>query len=195
MKSSLNFIPWDQRIHGYICQHWLKPRQSGRQFADDIFECNFLNENIWIPIKFSLLFVPYGLINNIPALVQIMAWRLSGYKPLFEPMMPSSPTHICVTRPQWVNIQVQECRCKTYIFRWTPTFLSINVGYIPRSPFSSVSCTHIVYRRSLVTFYYHSTVSTRAQVMVLYCMMPPNSKVQWHSSHIRTISHCVTNNL
>ena len=32
-------------------------------------------------------FVPKGPINNIPALIQIMAWRRPGDKPLFEPMM------------------------------------------------------------------------------------------------------------
>ena len=32
-------------------------------------------------------FVPHGPFNNIPALVQIMAWRRSGDKPLSEPMM------------------------------------------------------------------------------------------------------------
>ena len=30
---------------------------------------------IWISIKISLKFVPKGTINNILALVQIMAWR------------------------------------------------------------------------------------------------------------------------
>ena len=37
-------------------------------------------------IKNSLKFVPKGPINNIPALVQIMAWRRPGDKPLSEPM-------------------------------------------------------------------------------------------------------------
>ena len=32
-----------------------------------------------------------------------MAWRRLGDKPLFEPMMVILPTHICVTRPQWVK--------------------------------------------------------------------------------------------
>ena len=41
----------------------------------------------WIPIKISLKFVPKGPINNIPALVQIMAWRRTGDKSLSEPMM------------------------------------------------------------------------------------------------------------
>ena len=81
----------------------LRPRQNGRHFPDDIFKCIFLNENVWISIKVSLTFVPKGPINNIPALVQIMAWHWSGDEPLPEPMMVSLLTHICVTRPQWVN--------------------------------------------------------------------------------------------
>ena len=80
----------------------LRPRQNGRHFADDIFKRIFLNENIWILIKISLKFVPKGSINNIPALVQKMAWRRPGDKPLSGPMMVSLLMHICVTRPQWV---------------------------------------------------------------------------------------------
>ena len=78
----------------------LRPRQNGRHFADDIF----LIENVWISIKIALKFVPKGPINNIPALLQIMAWRRPGDKPLSEAMMVNLPTHICVSRPQWVNI-------------------------------------------------------------------------------------------
>ena len=81
----------------------LRPRQNGRLFADDTFKRIFLHENITISTKNSLKFVPKRLINNIPALVQIMVWCRSGDKPLSEPMMLSSPTHICVTRSQWVN--------------------------------------------------------------------------------------------
>ena len=33
-----------------------------------------------------------------------MAWRRSGDKPLSEPMIISLPTHVCVTRPQWVKV-------------------------------------------------------------------------------------------
>ena len=69
----------------------------------DIFKCIFLNENVWISIKISLKFVPKGPINNIPALVQIMACRRPGDKPLSEAMMVNLPTHICISRPQWVK--------------------------------------------------------------------------------------------
>ena len=81
----------------------LRPRWNEPHFADDIFKRIYFNENVWISIKISLKFVPKGPINNIPALVQIMAWHRSGDKPLSEPMMVSLLTHICVTRPQWVN--------------------------------------------------------------------------------------------
>ena len=67
---------------------------------DAISQRIFLKENIRISIKISLKFVPKGPINNIPSLVQMMAWRRPGDKPLSEPMMVGLLTHICVTRPQ-----------------------------------------------------------------------------------------------
>ena len=85
----------------------LRPRQNGRHFPDVIFKCNFLNENVWISSKMLLKFVPKGPTNNIPALVQIMAWRQPGDKPLSEPMLVSLPMHLCVTRPQWVKLDQQ----------------------------------------------------------------------------------------
>ena len=81
----------------------LGPRRDRRHFADDIFKCVFLNENQWSSLRISLKFVPKVRMNTFPALVQIMAWRRLGDKPLSEPMMVSLLTHICVTRPQWVN--------------------------------------------------------------------------------------------
>ena len=81
----------------------LRPRQNAQHFADDIFKRIFFNENVLISIKMSLICDTKGPINNIPALVQIMAWCRSGDKPSSEPMMVSLPTHICVTRPQWVK--------------------------------------------------------------------------------------------
>ena len=88
-------VTWPQWVNT------LRPRQNGRRFADDTFKRILLKK--WISIKISLKFVPKGPINNNPALVKIMAWHRSGYKPLSEPMMVSLLTHICVTRPQWVK--------------------------------------------------------------------------------------------
>ena len=81
--------------------------QNGCHFTDDVFRCIFVNESVWISLKISLKFVPKVPINNIEALVEIMAWCCSGNKPISETMMVSLLTHICLTRPQWVNKRVQ----------------------------------------------------------------------------------------
>ena len=86
--------------HTFTEFNTLRPRQNGRQIPDDIFKLLFLYENIGISINISPKFVPKGLIDNMTALVQIMAWRRPGDKPLLEPMIVSLLTHICVTRPQ-----------------------------------------------------------------------------------------------
>ena len=124
LNQCLNIVNWTQgsKFQWYFHQnttilHWkmaailsqpqcintLRPRQNGRHFPSDIFKCIFLFENVWIWIKISLKFVLKVRINNIPALVHIMAWRRIGDKPLSEPMMVNLLMHICVTRPQWVK--------------------------------------------------------------------------------------------
>ena len=82
------------------CINSLRPRQDGRRFPDGTFELIFLNENVLLLIKISLTFVSNGPINNITTLVQKMAWRRPGDKPLSESMMVRLQTHVCVTRPQ-----------------------------------------------------------------------------------------------
>ena len=46
------------------------------------------------------------LVNNIPSLVQMLAWRHSGHKPLSETMVASLLTHI-VTQPKWIDNNAQ----------------------------------------------------------------------------------------
>ena len=110
VKWTLLLIPLE--LHSI---NTLRPRQNVRRFADDTFKRIFWNENVRISIKISLKFVPKGPINNNPALVRIMAWRLSGDRPLSEPRMVSLLTHICVTRPQWVNTFITVLRNILYI--------------------------------------------------------------------------------
>ena len=59
------------------CLNTLAMRQNGRHFPDNNRKCIFLNKNEWILVP----------INNIPALVQIMAWCRSGDMSLSEPMI------------------------------------------------------------------------------------------------------------
>ena len=94
------------RYNGVKSINTSRPPQNGRHFPDAIFKCIFLFENVWIWIKISLKYVPKVRINNIPSLVLVMAWRRIGDKPLSEPMMVTLLTHICVTRPQWVNASI-----------------------------------------------------------------------------------------
>ena len=96
----------NERTWVYIV-NTLRPRQNGRHFADDILKCISLNENVWILLKISLKFVPKALINNIPALVRIMAWHRPGDKSSSEPMMGRLLMPICFTQLnelRWQNI-------------------------------------------------------------------------------------------
>ena len=80
-------------------------KRNGRRFADilkSISSC----ENCSILIKISHQFLPMGLINNMASLVQMMAWCRTGEKPISEPVMAYLLTHICGTRPWWVNVFV-----------------------------------------------------------------------------------------
>ena len=82
-------IQWYQPLPCGARIDTLRPRQDGRHFPDDILKCIFLNENVWISRTISMKCVRKVRINNIPSLVQIMAWRRLGDKPLSEPMMGS----------------------------------------------------------------------------------------------------------
>ena len=55
--------------------------------ADNIFKWIFVNEKVCNSIRISLNFIPRDPIDNRPALVQVMAWRRTGDKPLPEPML------------------------------------------------------------------------------------------------------------
>ena len=61
--------------------------KNGRHFADNTFSRILMNENVSISIWISLKFVPKGPIDNKAALVQVMAWRWTGNKPLPEPVL------------------------------------------------------------------------------------------------------------
>ena len=63
-------------------------------------------------------------INNIPALVQIMAWRRLCDRPLSEPMIVRLPTHIRATRPEWVNIPFSSGLCELKVHLKIPSSIS-----------------------------------------------------------------------
>ena len=74
----------------------LRPQQNGRHCADDPFKRIFLNESVRILIQISVKFVPKRPINNILALIQIMAGCRPDDKPLSQPLMVRLPMHIYI---------------------------------------------------------------------------------------------------
>ena len=77
-----------------ICAKWPSlflnlspPGQNGRHFSDNIFKCIFMREKSCMSIRILLKFVSKSPIDNISALVLVMAWRQTGDKPLPEPML------------------------------------------------------------------------------------------------------------
>ena len=121
--TSLVTDPMLISYHKYRYLTTLRPRQNGRHFPHDNFKRIFLNENAWVSINISLKFVAKGPVNNIPALVQIMAWRRPGNKPLSKPVVVSLLTHICVTWPHWVDSLTLGrycCNHKLVIFKLIP---------------------------------------------------------------------------
>ena len=59
----------------------LRLRQRGHHFANDILKCILYNKNHHIVVQILLQFVPEGPINNMPALVQMIARHWTGDKP------------------------------------------------------------------------------------------------------------------
>ena len=84
-------VCWPQ----YWLTHW------GRDKMATNFQAMFSNGFSWMKNFNFLNEISLKLIDNMTALVQIMAWRRPGDKPLFEPMLVRLPMHICVIRCQW----------------------------------------------------------------------------------------------
>ena len=60
---------------GRIIFSWSPLYKMAPNLADDIFKCIFTSEKYCVSIRISLKFVPWGTIDNRPALVQVMAYR------------------------------------------------------------------------------------------------------------------------
>ena len=112
-----NFIAIN--LNPVFLTHWSRDKMDA--ISQTTFSSAFSwKKNVWFPIKISQKFVPKGPINNISALVQIMAWHRPGEKLLSEPLMVSLLTHLCVTRPQKYLCKVHNCRyaCKQAFDTW-----------------------------------------------------------------------------
>ena len=96
--------------------HW------GRDKMADISQRTFSHEFSWMkiysfPLKFHWNLFPMDPINNIQALIWIMAGCRSGDEPLSEAMMVRSLTHICAT------VKTQSCQKPQKFITWFIVFI------------------------------------------------------------------------
>ena len=88
VPTSLGWCRYSQVLfyHGYL-SHWVQDKMAA------IFQTTISNGFSWTKSSYfdvsftEVCFVPKDPIDNEPSLVQIMAWRRTGDKPLSEPMM------------------------------------------------------------------------------------------------------------
>ena len=81
--------------------HWrLRPEQKAAILLTSL-KVFFVKKTCKTYLDQISKFVCDSPIENMSALVQVMAWCLTGTKPLPEPMMTNIPCDI--TRPQWVD--------------------------------------------------------------------------------------------
>ena len=102
---------------------WSPPGQNGWHFTGNIFRCIFMNEKFCILIPNSLKFVPKCPIDNMSALVQVMAWHQIGNKPLPEPMLIQFTDAYMRHLGRWVKRINSNCKiihhsCKFVRFRF-----------------------------------------------------------------------------
>ena len=83
----------------------ISPWTKWPPFANDIYRRIFMNEKFCILNPISLMFVHKGLINNKSALVQAMAWRRAGDKPLPELMLTRLTDAHMRHYGWWVNMK------------------------------------------------------------------------------------------
>ena len=162
----------------YLCRFSMKswfnsstPGPNGRHFADDRFRCIFVNKKFCILMKRSLNFVPKYPIDNNPALVYIMAWRWTGDKPLFEPILIKSLTYICGTRRD-------ELICKS-IFRQNKNLICWKGKFVP--PLKPHSLQMAIWR--CFTLPFSALWATVTKYISIYISL--HITLAWHDSRFR----------
>ena len=87
--SELHLLGWKyDRLPTWVVRlNSSPPGQNGRHFGRRHNSNAFFNGNDKIPVQISQKFIPRSPIGNKPSLVQVMAWRRTGDKPLSEPML------------------------------------------------------------------------------------------------------------
>ena len=83
-----------------------RQEQNGRHFAEDILKCIYVRDKFCILI--SIKFILEGPVDNMSALVPVMAWRRTGDKLLHGPMLTNLYDRVLTP--------------------WVPQYLAISAG-------------------------------------------------------------------
>ena len=113
-RAVVAVAPRGSHIHRDQDSRWIEDLTHwGRDEIDAILQTlsnSFsLVKIYWFRLKFHWS-LSSGPINNIPTLVQTMAWHQPGDKPISEPMIILL-MHICLTRAQWVKSSLLLLTC------------------------------------------------------------------------------------
>ena len=115
-----------------------------------------------------------------------MAWRRPGDKPLSEPMMVRLPTHICVARPQWVNMRFR----RRHTFRddsWTITRVILHCQYfclLKARSSAAMTCSYLS-RNIPHTGRLHTYHQPHFSTKVLVCSAVSKIRKIIHSSDVQ----------
>ena len=115
---------WLIQRHFFV--NTLGPRQNDRHFPDDIFNCILLKENICLKFQikcsklYNLQYSSIGLDNGLaPTRRQAIIWTIYRL-----------PTHVCVTRPEWVNQIIKISICTQWVKYMTTKHGELKCNYI-----------------------------------------------------------------
>ena len=123
-SSLVQLVAWGILVNSSLSE------QNGRHFPRGICKCIYMKDKlcilIWIPLKF----IPTVPVDNIVALLQIMAWCRTGDKLLSETMLTRLTYALCGIRRRWGKIRLVShgsfgtkvgCYQNTiFLFEWRP---------------------------------------------------------------------------
>ena len=132
----------------------------GRKKLASMFKVIFLCENGFIIIQISLTFVPWVLVNNKPALFQIMAWHWTCDQSISGPMMASV----------------------SYMHHLAPG--TNGIGYILQTTLNVARCGNFFH----TNFFFFIPFFNIFQCMVWYIFVSPLNKLEftWHLTFLLT---------
>ena len=159
----------------------LRPRQNGCHFPDDIFKCIFWNKNAYILVEISLKLVHQGTINNIPALVQIMAWRRPG--DWVTQIGVVDKRAFAILRSRWFSVQQLSLMAKLFHGSWEVVYYTLYLARTLNTRENDCNINNILHQTVVTLLKYHSTDDIHRYI---------RSYFQGYNDHSLSLGHVIT---